>query len=573
MSESTCIWFSPVRVGELRTRSRQAIDEIRQLLRWCSDDAASTALRCAARDLEFVVLPTLDRLCATRIFTDWSPSDPEPESGHRRPQPMTPARRSTVLLNRLLEPDIDDSTLIRTANSLCSLLERHPHLASRLVGLTTSTSRPWDTIIRRIAHAVGDPLSSPHVPDAMARLAALAIGLSEAGTAEEMMESLALSASGSTVAGAVVARLSRHLKVDSLELLAEAIVNVPGPPATLGPVLGTGRRLAIEGLLVAVARQPATAGAVLDDSGMLELIANNQALDADAVNEALLAAAVDLTPPVLLARLVGANEHGLSPGAVRAAAAALAASLEILAPVIDAPLVRVPGPSGPVDVAHSEQMRDLMAQIMSDSDARILLGTALGGFRRERLHAALDGAVDPQLDLTEVAAGQLAQVDAIIDLMSDGAADAAKANEAHRASLLSGSRSALLLLGQLATLAVPGSRLVVAGITTTTREIIDLVMAGPAQQSTGADLTDQLAMAQRVGVVEAILIRSEIRVTLGLASVPPTLWEEVDDHVRRFNAALDDKGRSQAHADLLNVVAESIPLSTVVNSLRALSDR
>jgi hypothetical protein len=218
-------------------------------------------------------------------------------------------------------------------------------------------------------------------------------------------------------------------------------------------------------------------------------------------------------------------------------------------------------------------MRDLMAQIMSDSDARILLGTALGGFRRERLHAALDGAVDPQLDLTEVAAGQLAQVDAIIDLMSDGAADAAEANEAHRASLLSGSRSALLLLGQLATLAVPGSRLVVAGITTTTREIIDLVMAGSAQQSTGADLTDQLAMAQRVGVVEAILIRSEIRVTLGLASVPRTLWEEVDDHVRRFNAALDDKGRSQAHADLLNVVAESIPLSTVVNSLRALSDR
>jgi hypothetical protein len=43
--------------------------------------------------------------------------------------------------------------------------------------------------------------------------------------------------------------------------------------------------------------------------------------------------------------------------------------------------------------------------------------------------------------------------------------------------------------------------------------------------------------------------------------------------VRRFNAAIDDVARAQSYADLLAVVADSVPLSTIVNTVRALANR
>ena len=131
----------------------------------------------------------------------------------------------------------------------------------------------------------------------------------------------------------------------------------------------------------------------------------------------------------------------------------------------------------------------------------------------------------------------------------------------------------MLLLGQLATLAVPGARIVVAGISTTTRELIDLTIASSPTTGAGSDLTDQLTMSMRVGLLDALIEQPEKRLQLGLGTVPPTLWDEISDHVQRFNRAMDDRSRAASYADLTAVIGDSIELTTVVNAVRALTDR
>jgi hypothetical protein len=114
---------------------------------------------------------------------------------------------------------------------------------------------------------------------------------------------------------------------------------------------------------------------------------------------------------------------------------------------------------------------------------------------------------------------------------------------------------------------------VIAGVTTTARELIDLVIAHPDPRHGGAALTDQLDMSVRVGLMAAIVARPNLWPSLGLGTVPAHIWDEIADHIRRFNTATTDHDRARSHADLVVVIGDSLELSTVANSIRALADR
>lgn len=571
MSAAQELWFSPSSIRTLRDRCHLALDEMQRFLRWCNDDSASITMRAASFDLEFEVLPLLDRLCNTHVFSVWDHDHLSSSPGVRRPAPITPAGRATALIATLIDGDEDHEAIADSASRLDRLLTKHPQLVSLIVG-PSSTPSVWDSLIRRLGSALsGD--DSRSLTESLTRLAATVMRAASPEDLNDLLETLVVSASGSAQAGMVIARVSRHLDTGLLISVGAALVNMPNPPATLGPNTGVGRRLAFEGVLARLAIDPSAAGPLVDTPQFLEIIATDHTFDPDTVTEALLAAMPERSPEVVLSHLVTIGGESLSIGSIRAASAALAASIDDIAPVIDSPLVRIPGRAGPVDIATRDQLRKLMAALMGDEEARVMLGAAVGGLRQLRLERALDGTVRTNLELSAVIAGQLADVDAMIDAMQVGAKDDAAAEQARRASLLSGSRSAMLLLGQLATLAVPGARIVVAGISTTTRELIDLTMASSPTTGAGSDLTDQLTMSMRVGLLDALIEQPEKRLQLGLGTVPPTLWDEIGDHVQRFNRAMDDRSRAASYADLTAVIGDSIELTTVVNAVRALTDR
>ena len=84
---------------------------------------------------------------------------------------------------------------------------------------------------------------------------------------------------------------------------------------------------------------------------------------------------------------------------------------------------------------------------------------------------------------------------------------------------------------------------------------------------------DRLAMATEVEIIAAVATNPNLHVTLGVDGVPASTWEEIHDLVARHRHAGDDDARAEAHARLMVVVGESIPLTTIVNSVGALSDR
>ncbi len=571
MSPSAELWYSPPALRELRTRATTAANEIRQLMRSCSDDAAHHTLRLTVHSLEQQLLPVLDQLCLSTSLLEWRAEEPAPTS-HRRPAPVTLGGQVTTLLRIINDPLAAQDELLAAASALAAVIERHPSRATDIAVFAHQPSSTWNRLLRQLADSTIHRDTQRRYHDATARLAASIINAVSTAEASELLELLARSGSTTIEGAAIVTALAPHLSNDRLAELTHTLSATPVLPPVLGPAAMTGRRIAIEGLLLAVAERPAAAGLIAVNPAALTMVATDPALHADAVTHALTAALHALGPANVLSGLVALGPDQLSLGAVRAAAIALAAVVDDLATVIDAPLIRLPGRSGPIDIATDNEIGALLANVMSDRDARVMLGIAVGALRDERLERSLSASPTAG-SLPAVVASQLADVDAMTDALTDAASHAEAADEARRATLLSQSRSALLLLGQIGSLAMPGARLVVAGITSTAREVIDLVMASTPTSDGTHDLGDQLMMATRVGFIAMLSAQHSLWPGLGLSDVAATVWEEIGDHVRRFNAAIDDVARAQSYADLLAVVADSVPLSTIVNTVRALANR
>lgn len=556
----SAVWrVDPVRIGELAVRVRAAIIELDGITASDPDArSALAALRAAADGLRSTLAPAIDDLVSTTAFTrapDCRVGDPiRGRPATTRPAPMTPAGRAAALVGTILDSTDPGASLLR----LERLIARHPRLADdervagrplwNLLVTTAGTGAPSAAaasalIARLVAH--GD--------DRDDRLAALAAAGSHSGDGVGLIASVA-----ARLADRELADLIAHM-VDTRRRPQPGVVHQPSLIASL------------HRLLDEVVDRPGSLLSVGGDTDALSGLLGDDGLDPDTVTMALAGVLAVLGPAPMLGHLLRVEERSAS--AARVGALALASVLDDLTSSLSSTVVVLPVADQSVVVGDRASLEDLFVDIAADREATTVLGVAIGALRTLRIERALDavGRDAPRGEQTVAAtlAGQLAGVDRLTDLLADAADDAVAAAAAERATLLSHSSDALVLLGAIASVTAPQVRPVLSLVGVIGSHLADVAHR---PNPPGRD-ADHIAMATEVEIIAAVAANPDLHVTLGLVVVPDSTWEEIHDLVARHRHAGDDDARAEAHARLMIVVGESIPLTTIVNSVGALTDR
>ena len=554
------VWrVDPVRIAELATRIRATITEL-DGIRSADPEAgpAVAALRAATESLRTSLLPAVDDLVATTAFT----RAPECRVGEplrdrpatTRPAPATPAGRAAGMVEAILDSHYPTRTIVR----LERLVSRHPRLVDRERVADTSL---WTRLVV-MAGAGG--------PDAAAASALIARLVAGGDARSDRLDALGMagahSGDGVRLIGAVAARLADRDLVALIARLLDTRAR-PRPGVVHQPSLVA----SIHHLLDAVVDRPGALLTLGGDTATLMRLIGDEGLDAETVAAALAGVLTVLGPAPMLGHLLHAEDR--SVGAARAGALTLAAVLDDLTPSLSSTVIVLPDAGRSVVVGDRRLLEALFIDIAADREATAVLGIAIGALRTVRIERALDAITDdvPHGEQTVAAtlAGQLAGVDRLTDLLADSADGAVAAAAAERATLLSNSSDALVLLGAIASVTAPQVRPALSLI-----GVIGSRLAEAAHRpSAPGDDADHIAMATEVEVIAAIAATPDLHVSLGLEGVPDSTWEEVRDLVGRHRGAVDDQVRAEAHARLMVVVAESVPLTTIVNSVGALADR
>lgn len=554
------VWrVDPVRIAELATRIRATITEL-DGIRSADPEAgpAVAALRAATESLRTSLLPAVDDLVATTAFT----RAPECRVGEplrdrpatTRPAPATPAGRAAGMVEAILDSHYPTRTIVR----LERLISRHPRLVDRERVADTSL---WTRLVV-MAGAGG--------PDAAAASALIARLVAGGDARSDRLDALGMagahSGDGVRLVGAVAARLADRDLVALIARLLDTRAR-PRPGVVHQPSLVA----SIHHLLDAVVDRPGALLTLGGDTATLMRLIGDEGLDAETVAAALAGVLTVLGPAPMLDHLLHAEDR--SVGAARAGALTLAAVLDDLTPSLSSTVIVLPDAGRSVVVGDRRLLDALFIDIAADREATAVLGIAIGALRTIRIERALEAITDdvPHGEQTVAAtlAGQLAGVDRLTDLLADSADGAVAAAAAERATLLSNSSDALVLLGAIASVTAPQVRPALSLI-----GVIGSRLAEAAHRPNAPDDdADHIAMATEVEVIAAIAATPDLHVSLGLEGVPDSTWEEVRDLVGRHRGAVDDQVRAEAHARLMVVVAESVPLTTIVNSVGALADR
>ena len=554
------VWrVDPVRIAELATRIRATITEL-DGIRSADPEAgpAVDALRAATESLRTSLLPAVDDLVATTAFT----RAPECRVGEplrdrpatTRPAPATPAGRAAGMVEAILDSHDPTRTIVR----LERLVSRHPRLVDRERVADTSL---WTRLVV-MAGAGG--------PDAAAASALIARLVAGGDARSDRLDALGMagahSGDGVRLIGAVAARLADRDLVALIARLLDTRAR-PRPGVVHQPSLVA----SIHHLLDAVVDRPGALLTLGDDTATLMRLIGDDGLDAETVTAALAGVLTVLGPAPMLGHLLHAEDR--SVGAARVGALTLAAVLDDLTPSLSSTVIVLPDAGRSVVVGDRRLLDALFIDIAADREATAVLGIAIGALRTIRIERALEAITDdvPHGEQTVAAtlAGQLAGVDRLTDLLADSADGAVAAAAAGRATLLSNSSDALVLLGAIASVTAPQVRPALSLI-----GVIGSRLAEAAHRpSAPGDDADHIAMATEVEVIAAIAATPDLHLSLGLEGVPDSTWEEVRDLVGRHRGAGDDEARAETYARLMVVVAESVPLTTIVNSVGALADR
>ena len=548
-----------MRISELATRIRAAITEL-DAIGSSDPDAgpAVAALRATAENLRTELLPAVDDLVTTTALTrapECRVGDPvRGRPATTRPAPATPAGRAATLVDAILDPRDPTASLI----GLERLIARHPRLTDdeRTVG------RPlWNLLVTT---AGTDSPTAAAAGALIARLVATGEARSDRLTA--LAAAGAHSGDGVHMIGAVSARLADRELVDLLARLLDTRAR-PQPGVVHQPSLIA----SIHHLLDAVVDRPGALLSLGSDVGTLTRLLGDGGLDPTAVTTALAGVLTVLGPTAMLGRLLRVEDR--SVGAARVGALTLAAVLDDLTATLSSTIVVLPDAGRTVVVGDRRSLEALFVDIAADREATAVLGVAIGALRTLRIERALDAVAGegPQGEQTVAAtlAGQLAGVDRLTDLLADAAEGAVAAAAAERATLLSNSSDALTLLGAIASVTAPQVRPALSLI-----GVIGTRLAEAAHRpGPPGDDADHIAMGTEVEVIAAIAATPDLHTALGLEAVSDSTWDEVRDLVARHRRAEDDGARAEAHARLMVVVAESVPLTTIVNSIGALADR
>lgn len=554
--------FDPERVGDLAARLRATVAELEAIT--TPDPAARaaiTAVRAAAEALRITVVPAVDALTTTTAFTrapECAVGDPiRGRPATRRPAPVTPAGRAAALV-AVIQSGGDDTAVAVALGRLARLLERRPSLAD-LDGVTDPAL--WNRLLSR---SVTGGASAEAAAAVVARLLVSGTGGSD------RIDAVAAAGAHSGDGVRLVAALATHLDDDGLVALIGRLLERRALPPD-GAIHQPSLIASIHRLLDTVIDRPGALGRLGTDGATLGALISDDGLDTGTVAAALGAALGAIGSAAMLGHLMHAD--GRSSAGARVGAVTLAAMLDDLTPSLSSTMVAVAGPDGTTVVGDGHLLEALVRDIAADREATAILGVAIGALRTERIERGLDAVatnrVGGEQTITATLAGQLAGVDRLVDLLTTATENADAAAAAERATLLAHSSDALVILGAVSSVVAPQVRPVLSLI-----GVVGGRLAEAAERPTiGGGDVDRLRMATEVEVIAAVAGSPDLRGPLGLGEVPDHIWDEMDDLVHRHRHARDDAARAEAHARLMVVVAESIPLTTVLNTVGALSDR
>ncbi|MEY2974766.1 MAG: hypothetical protein RIR49_1186 [Actinomycetota bacterium] len=554
--------LDPERVADLASHLRVAVAELEGIL--ATDPAARAAVgavRAAADALRTSVIPAVDALVSTTAFTrapECTVGDPvRGLPATRRPAPVTPAGRAGELA-AIIGRNPDDATATVALGRLAALLGRHPALAE----LDALSGPPtWNLLLERAAgrHSGADAAS------------ATVAGLLASGAGRlDRIDAVAAAGAHSGDGVRLVANLSQHLDDAGLvDLVARLLARLPTPPNA--GVHHPSLTASVHRLLDEIVDRPgalARLGASVDP---LRQLVGDDGLDTDTVAAALIGVLSVVGPTAMLGHLMRADRRTVA--AARVGSLTLAMVVDDLTPSLSSTLIVLPDGDVPSVVGDRQQLEALLLDIATDREATALLGVAIGALRTERigrgLEAAVSGGIAGEQTVAATLAGQLAGVDRLVDLLADSTRDADAAAAAERSTLLAHTSDALVVLGAISSVVAPQVRPVLSLIGVVGGRLAEAAERTPHD---GGDV-DRLRMATEVEILAAVADTPGLHEPLGLAAVPGHLWDEVDDLVARHRTAHDDRSRAEAHARLMVVVADSVPLTTLLNTVGALADR
>ncbi len=574
--------YDPARLLALRAGTHEVILHLERAIAGevRHDPDAADALRAARLTIANLVgqwVPLLDRIIASDAMVSWRAAGPDGDALAevvRRLVGTFDARAAW----RPLSPHFDRSTA-EVARGLAAAAAAHREVVDHggALDLTRAELLTWAAeaadragspaaaaILQRTLGADGlaSVLRAVEQDTELAQLGLLPVELDvglgpavvrlldgiaavNAASARFVVERVTASAALASVVAA-----SAHRLTDALvgSLTRGFVLGLAGHPLWSGTPGVIDRTAAAEALVRVLAERADVARSLLQDVDVARALATETALD-PTTTEALWAAALgrpggragsggegELTARLeVLATLTQvAMTDELSAGTRRGVARGIAPLLPTLSPHLDRrlPVYGTWTDGTIVEIGPYEEVANLVGQVVDDADAQRSLGVSIRAFLHDQLATA---AVDVRRSPAETAAdaalhvaGRLADVSRVVDLVVDGAAERDALLEFRHGVATEGANLLLAVgsmgLGWVLAPTAPISARVAA---LTTRGVQHALGQAAPREVTDGDVQASVARQVLAEVLALPATDPAARDALGLADLPPAVWDEL----------------------------------------------
>ena len=259
-------------------------------------------------------------------------------------------------------------------------------------------------------------------------------------------------------------------------------------------------------------------------------------------------------------------------GGTRLAATALISDLDQLSSTIHLPIIRGQGPHGPIDVGTRKQFSALLADMLNDHPSKTALGLALHGLREQRIERSIDElTLHQDIDFERTLSGQLADISDVSRTLDEAAQSAHDADMLHRSEFFAGLDAGLSTAGVLATVAAPAIGGTVALTLSGSRQLANIINAVTADHTPPEDITELINMETTISVLTHVAERPQLHNRFHLAGITSSEWSALSEVLDEFSSANTGEEKARAYSDVIQLVNESVELTTFVNTVQVLS--
>jgi len=267
------------------------------------------------------------------------------------------------------------------------------------------------------------------------------------------------------------------------------------------------------------------------------------------------------------------DSHGeLSVGGTRLAATALISDLDQLASTIDLPIIRGQGPHGSIDVGTRKQFSALLSDMLNDHPSKTAVGLALHDLREQRIERSIyELTLHQDIDFERTLSGQLADISDVSRTLDEAAQSAHDADMLHRSEFFAGLDAGLSTAGVLATVATPLIGGTVALTLSGSRQLANIINAVTADHTPPDDITELINMETTISVLTHVAERPQSHNRFHLAGITSSEWSALSEVLNEFGSANTGEAKARAYSDVIQLVNESVELTTFVNTVQVLS--